>query len=215
MVTTITPVTGAVNTSGSVTTGPDGLALFCYTGPSLPGLDTIVAYADIDLDGTRDDDEPAGSATRTWDAVGPDGRMVGLARIDRNAERHRVAFQVAQVLNTDSGTIEYWGNALNGAPVHFAAIDIVAVVFFDDPGFQPGPGPLPAVDTVWFTGVGTVNGVRGYPFEAYATDRGEPGQGRDRFALVVRDVSGNVVVSVDGVLAAGNIDSVMTATATR
>ena len=59
-------VTGSVNTVGSATTNGAGQATFCYTGPGLPGADTITAYADTDNDNTRDANEPQGIATKTW-----------------------------------------------------------------------------------------------------------------------------------------------------
>jgi hypothetical protein len=47
----------------------------------------------------------------------------------------------------------------------------------------------------------------GYTFEARASDEGEPGRGRDRFAITIRDSLGIVVADVDGVLSDGNIQS--------
>ena len=66
---------------------------------------------------------------------------------------------------------------------------------------------LPAVDTVVFKGLGKWNGRRGYAFEATATDRGEPGRGRDTFAIVVKNPNGVVVAQVNGTLDGGNIES--------
>ncbi len=59
-------VTGSINTSGSATTDANGEATFCYTGPALPGGDTIRAFADNDGDGTQDADDPANMATKAW-----------------------------------------------------------------------------------------------------------------------------------------------------
>jgi hypothetical protein len=48
-------------------TDESGQATHCYTGPDLPGADTIHAYADNDEDNLEDADEPArGDATKTW-----------------------------------------------------------------------------------------------------------------------------------------------------
>jgi hypothetical protein len=59
-------VSGAVNTSGSATTGASGEAMFCYTGPTVPGTDVITAFADIDLDAVQDAGEPAATAVMSW-----------------------------------------------------------------------------------------------------------------------------------------------------
>jgi hypothetical protein len=59
-------VTGSVTTSGADTTDASGEATFCYTGPALPGVDAIAAYADTDNDSTQDADEPGDTAAKTW-----------------------------------------------------------------------------------------------------------------------------------------------------
>ena len=67
--------------------------------------------------------------------------------------------------------------------------------------------PKPTVDTAVFSGEGLWNGAAGYTFEARASDEGEPGRGRDTFAITIRDVNGQMVADVRGPLAAGNIQS--------
>ena len=59
-------VTGSVTTSGSQVTDANGQATFCYTGPGLPGGDTITAYADTNTNNTQDAGEPGDTATKTW-----------------------------------------------------------------------------------------------------------------------------------------------------
>jgi Bacterial Ig-like domain (group 1) len=59
-------VTGSVTTSGSQTTDANGQAQFCYTGPALPGADSISAYADTNNSTTQDLGEPSDTATKTW-----------------------------------------------------------------------------------------------------------------------------------------------------
>ena len=59
-------VSGAVTTSGSGTTNASGQATFCYNGPSLPGADTITAYADTNNNNTQNVGEPSGAAAKTW-----------------------------------------------------------------------------------------------------------------------------------------------------
>jgi hypothetical protein len=57
--------THAEPSSDSSTTNDAGQATFCYSA-SLPGEDTITAYADSNGNGTQDPGEPAGAATKTW-----------------------------------------------------------------------------------------------------------------------------------------------------
>jgi hypothetical protein len=64
-------VTSAANTSGSATTGANGEAVFCYTGPLVPGADAISAYADTDGDEGWDLEEPIGAVTKTWVVASP------------------------------------------------------------------------------------------------------------------------------------------------
>ena len=59
-----------------------------------------------------------------------------------------------------------------------------------------------------FSGAGSWNGKSGYTFEARAGDRGEPGRGRDTFALVIKDSRGAVVLNVSGTLDDGNIEAI-------
>ena len=59
-------VTGSVSTSGSGTTDVNGDATFCYTGPALPGADTITAYADTNTNNVQDPGEPGDTAAKTW-----------------------------------------------------------------------------------------------------------------------------------------------------
>jgi hypothetical protein len=63
------------------------------------------------------------------------------------------------------------------------------------------------VDTVTFSGTGLWNRRPGYTFDARATDAGEPGRGRDVFAITVRDAGGHVVASVNATISSGNVES--------
>jgi hypothetical protein len=59
-------VTGAVNTTGDVVTNGSGESQFCYTGPALPGVDAISAFADTNNNTTQDTGEPSDTASKTW-----------------------------------------------------------------------------------------------------------------------------------------------------
>jgi len=161
----------------------------------------------------------------TITSADPDGQMFGAGRIgDSHFE-----FRTRQTHNQDYGRLEYWirdprhpgddddrclgdkdgdyGRDHGWTLGHFEASSITSVVFSDNPGFTPGRGPKPTVDTAHFTGSGRWNGHAGYTFDATATDQGEPGRHRDTFSLVIKDPSGTVVSSVSGTLDDGNIQS--------
>ena len=61
-------VTGSVTAGGSRTTSSAGEAVFCYTGPGLPGADVITAYADADNDNVNDaaPADPEDTAAKAW-----------------------------------------------------------------------------------------------------------------------------------------------------
>ncbi len=59
------PTTFPSPSSGSGTTDAMGRATFCYTA-SLPGVDRIHAFADVDNSGREDLGEPFGDAEKTW-----------------------------------------------------------------------------------------------------------------------------------------------------
>ena len=64
-------VGGSVTTSGSVITNASGQAQFCYTGPSKPGKDQVMAFADTNNNGIQDPGEPSDVATVTWVSPNP------------------------------------------------------------------------------------------------------------------------------------------------
>jgi len=78
-------------------------------------------------------------------------------------------------------------------------------VFRDDDDYNPGQRAK--VDVVKVKGAGEWKGKAGYTFEMKAIDDGEPGHGRDRFKIVIRDSKGNSVASVDEEIDSGNIQS--------
>jgi probable HAF family extracellular repeat protein len=108
------------------------------------------------------------------------------------------------------GRLHFWQPREDGGRPRrhdrFVATAIDTATFSDDPALTPGRRPAPAVDTVLFTGTGTWNGAAGYAFEARATDAGEPGRGRDGFAIVITGPDGEVA-RVEGLLTGGNVQS--------
>ena len=100
-------VTGAVSDTDSCTTDATGTCSITYQGPSEPGSDTITAYADPNGNGSRDDGEPQGAATWTWqDTASTPGDAGGAGQI---AGPHgRVSF----LFGAHSGTRSLTGGCL-------------------------------------------------------------------------------------------------------
>ena len=160
------------------------------------------------------------SVTVHFTMVRADGAMHGLGHIDEANRHHHFVFRVSQLRGADDGRFEYWTNDPRQChaddddernhcrtPDRFEATAVTDVVFTDDPAFTAGRGRQPDVDSVSFAGVGRWNGRSGYTFEVQATDRGEPGRGRDTLALAIRDAGGTIVASVSGTIDGGNIQS--------
>jgi uncharacterized repeat protein (TIGR01451 family) len=139
------------------------------------------------------------------------GRMTGKGHIDANGKRHEFNFSIQErTSGKELGRLELRvrdlqaGRAVVG---RFLSTSITRLLFSDAPGITPGRRPPPSVDTVEFSGTGHWNGRPSHSFEARATDAGEPGRGRDSFAVTVRDEAGSIVSSVTGNLSGGNIQS--------
>jgi hypothetical protein len=165
---------------GSETTDESGSAEFCYTGPDLPGADTIHAYADNDGDEVQDETETAqDTATKTWvlppstpgceitihsggwifTTLGDKGTFGGNARIEVDGTITR-------------GELEYHDhNAL--LPVNFHSVEVLVIVC--------------ASDRADIYGLGEVNGLGPVDFRVRVRDVAEPGSksaGPDTYQLI-------------------------------
>nr|MBA3311207.1 Ig-like domain-containing protein [Nocardioidaceae bacterium] len=102
-------VAGANTAAGTDQTDAAGQAAFCYTG-TRTGLDTITAYADTDSDGTNDETEPEGTATKLYQPGDP-ATVVITPPTDENVvgDQHCVMAQVA----------DGFGNPTPGMTVRF------------------------------------------------------------------------------------------------
>ncbi len=140
----------------------------------------------------------SGLLTVTVTEVSNPGKMVGAGQIEDGLREHRFELQVTERSNgVEDGKLRYRARlAMHGRDRvdEFLATGITAVVFTSPNG-------------VSFTGTGTWNGQGGYVFEAAAVDAGEPGKGRDRFVIVIRDSLGAVVSATDALLTHGNLQS--------
>jgi Mg-chelatase subunit ChlD len=164
-------VSGAVNTSGAVVTNAAGQAQFCYTGPALPGMDAISAFADTNNNGTKDAGEPSDIASKTW--VLPTStagcKVTYGGRIT--------------ALNGDKGT--FGGNAkadgLQGEEeyqdhgpatnMNVHSIDVQAVTCNAD-------GTSASI-----FGTATINGSGTFDYRIDVVDNGEPGAGSDTYRI--------------------------------
>jgi predicted extracellular nuclease len=148
--------------------------------------------------------------TVTVDDVDVEGRMTGDGSIETAAATLEFEFAVRErVPQGERGSlalhIDY--RARGKKDDTFRSRTVAWVGFSDDPNFRPGRAPRPTVDSVTFAGAGEWNGRSGYTYTAKATDRGEPGRGRDTFEVIVSDPAGHVVATFAGTLDGGNIQS--------
>ena len=126
------------------------------------------------------------------------GRMHGGGTVLRDEHKVAFTFDVGESANfTERGWLMLLSKDGTGKPRHYAA-KVSTVTFSDDDV---------SVDTVAFSGVGSWQGLPNYAFTVTASDRGEPGAGRDTFSVVVTSPTGQVVESTAGVLHGGNVQS--------
>jgi hypothetical protein len=149
-----------------------------------------------------------------WTVIDMSGRMSGDGYVTSGGVENHFTFTVTERKNgADYGHVEFRireTEAPNRAARELSRFDastITAVTFSDDAGFKPGQPRLPTIDTVAFSGSGSWNGKAGYAFQARASDVGEPGRGRDTFAITIRDAKGTIVASVSGTLTDGDVQS--------
>jgi hypothetical protein len=163
---------------GSDRTDEFGNAQFCYTGPDLPGVDTIHAYADNDEDNTQDANEPFDDAEKTWvlppstpgceikintggwiaTATGSKGTFGGNARIELDGTITR-------------GELTYHDHS-SVTPVSFHTLEVLVIVCDGN--------------RAQIYGLGEVNGVRPLFFRVTARDVDEPGSapGPDTYQFI-------------------------------
>jgi hypothetical protein len=179
-------VSGSVNTTGSVTTNAAGQATFCYTGPALPGADTITAYADTDNDNVNDPPpaDPEDTASKTW-------------VIPASTEGCKVT-QGGQIVTSAGNEANFGGNAHvppkghqnyldHGLDMHVSSLDVDAVVCRAD-------------GTASIFGTAEINGAGEFDYRIDVKDVAEPGTA-DRYRIRLS----NGYDSGDQQLARGNV----------
>ncbi len=176
--------------------------------PADQSADTYLVRAQIS------DGKLKASAVFEWTVVDTSCRMNGGGHVSDAATEHHFSLNITERKSgADHGRVEFWIREADtakkkGKETHrFDAATITDAVFSNDPRFKPGKQPQPTIDSVTFSGKGSWDGKPGYVFQAFATDEGEPGAGRDTFRIAIRDPLGAVVGSATGTLAGGNIQS--------
>jgi len=184
-------VTGSVTTSGSAVTNASGQAEFCYTGPGLPGADTISAFADTDGDGVNDaaPADPEDTAAKAWEipASDEDCRITGGGWII-TAAGDRATFGGNANGAGPAGEQEYQDHG-PAAAMNVHSIDILSVTCSDD-------GTMASI-----FGTATIDGAGTFDFRIDVTDPSGPGADTYRIRLSngydsgVRDLrGGNIVI---------------------
>ena len=136
------------------------------------------------------------------------GHMFGAGEVRDGDDRVTFIFDVREsARQVERGWVVLRINDGKGRPDRYFALNVSDVRFSNSASYKPGSKPKSGVDTVTFSGKGYWNGRANYRFEITATDRGEPGRGRDTFEVVVRTPGGTAVESVSGMLRDGNIQS--------
>lgn len=182
-------VVGSTNTTGSCATGVDGTCTFTYTGPRLPGADSITACADVNSNSACDPGEPTGEATMAWllPAGSTEGKVTGGGQVPTATDpNNKVAFgfHVQNANGSLNGSCSVVDQA-TARNVQIKCLDVSRLV-------QTGTHAT-------FFGNATVNGVT-TTYRIDVDDIGEPGRGQDTFSIETS--SG---YSVAGVISQGNI----------
>jgi len=190
-------VTGTSTQHAAVATNASGQAVFCYTGPPLPGTDVIHAFADANGDATQGapppaGDEPADVASKTWvPPVSTPGCTIKITQGGRitalNGDPATFGGN-ADVDVTASGQQQYQDHG-PAADVDFHSIDVDSVICSPD-GREAE-----------IYGDGTVNGSGSFPYRIRCRDVADPGTGVDRYGIVI----GNGYASGDRTLEGGNV----------
>src|SRR5207244_540171 len=86
-------VDGSTTTAGSCTTDATGRCSFTYAGPQLPGADTILAYPDLNGNGSPDPGETEAAATKAWvEPASTPGQVTGGGQIVPVGSTSEVSF---------------------------------------------------------------------------------------------------------------------------
>ena len=183
---------------GSDRTDEFGHATHCYTGPDLPGADTIHAYADNDEDGTQDANEPFGDATKTWvlppstpgcEITVHTGGWVNTLTASRGSFGGNARIELDGTITRGQMTYQDH-SALTPLTFHSARVLVVVC----DPDRKRAD----------IYGTGEVNGVGPVDYRIRVSDLGEPGSapGPDTYQIITAAYASG---AEDNPLQGGNI----------
>jgi Mg-chelatase subunit ChlD len=164
-------VTGAVNTTGAVVTNAAGQAQFCYTGPALPGMDAISAFADTNNNGTKDAGEPSDIASKTWVLpASTAGCKVTYGGRITAANGDKGTFGGNAKADGLKGEEEYQDHG-PAVSMNVHSIDVQAVTC------------NAAGTSASIFGTATINGSGTFDYRIDVVDNGEPGAGSDTYRI--------------------------------
>jgi len=179
-------VSGSSNLSGQCVTDSAGACTFNYSGPSLPGADSINAYVDTNLDGLKSGIEPAAAATQAWliPSATP-GQTAGGGHID-TTNGSDIAFGFTAKNNPSglNGSCEVIDQSSN-IDIHCQSVSSVIV------------GGTTGHATIFGTAIVNQGEITNYRIDVQ--DSATPGRGVDSFAITT--ASG---LAYSGTLTAGN-----------
>ncbi len=188
-------VTGSVTASGSCTTNINGQCSFTYTGPALPGADTITAFADTNNNGVLDAGEPTGAAAKVWTVplstplCEVDVTYGGWIHADNGDKANFGGNAKADSQGNPQGQEEYQDKG-PVQPMNVHSINVLAVVC---------PGNPPTAASIF--GEATIDGAGSFNYRIDVEDHGEPGKGVDKYQIRLS----NGYDSGDQLLEGGNV----------
>jgi hypothetical protein len=182
-------VTGSVSKTDSGKTDAAGLAKLCYTGPELPGSDSISAFADTDGDGNKASDEPAGNASKEWvlPASTPSCTVITGGNVTAaNGDKAEFSGNVAtSATGSPAGHQKYQYHGSQGV-TQIRDVRVLGILC----------DPDGAHATVF--GKASVDGAGSFFFRIDAGDGGTPGPGHDTYRILVGNGYDSGVRTIEG-----------------
>jgi putative nucleotidyltransferase with HDIG domain len=185
-VTVLFSVAGSVSAAGSCATDASGNCSFAYSGPDVPGTDTVTACADANNNASADAGEPCQTASVTWTQPVVVVRASGSGVIANagGAGKIHFRFYAKRVGQDVSGNCRLV-DTTRAAKVHIKCLNVTSME-------QEG-------NHVTIFGSATIDGVA-TTYQIDAVDAADPGEGKDTFQITT--ASG---YSASGVLLSGDI----------
>jgi hypothetical protein len=180
-------VNGSDTSSGTCTTDTAGQCSYSYTGPSLPGADSISAYVDSNENQQLDVGEPSATSTQAWllpQVVA--GQVTGGGHLASTNSTRDIAFGFTAKSSDSlsSGACQIIDPA-SSLDIHCTSVDSLVV----------------ASNHASIFGTASINhSATTVSYRIDVTDNATPGSGADSFA-----VQTSTGYSVSGLLETGNI----------